>query len=116
MNWVLIFLLILTLISTLSIVFFTILCGISPMPTSPRVEKVILALLKKYKSKTVIEKNGVEREVIDPQSIPLLLADDPDKRKMWSQNKSLGFLFGCIKQLVERVEELEGINKKNSFS
>ena len=34
----------------ISIVWFTVVCGISPMPTSSRVKQVILELLKRYES------------------------------------------------------------------
>jgi hypothetical protein len=61
-----------------------------------------LQLVKNYKIRTVID-DGVEREVIDKSSLPHLL----DKDGFYSSEATNGFLLGCIKALVNRVETLE---------
>jgi hypothetical protein len=67
-----------------------------------------LALAKNYKTKTVEvpDKKGgtIEKSVIDPASLPFL----NDGKGNWSLGAANGFLLGCIKQLVLRVEKLEG--------
>jgi hypothetical protein len=69
-----------------------------------------LALVKQYKTKTISE-NGVEKDVIDPESLPHLKGDpteaDAKLANFWDESKVSGFLLGCTKALVQRVESLE---------
>ena len=63
-----------------------------------------LALVKNYKTKVVV-KEGVEREVVDLASIPHVKADSPND--FVDAGKLNGFLLGCVKALVLRMEKLE---------
>jgi hypothetical protein len=72
-----------------------------------------LALVKNYKSKKMIDKNGLEIDVIDPNSLPHLL----DENGFHDPARDTGFLLGCVKQLIQRnetlvlrIEKLEGKN------
>lgn len=81
------------------------LCHAFDFPTRDALDD--LALAKDYKTKTVTRKDksgaAVEKEVIDYQSLPFL-ADDKGN---WSLGDTCGFLLGCVKKLVLKVEELE---------
>jgi hypothetical protein len=70
-----------------------------------------LALAKKYSTKTVAQK-GVEKTVIDPDSMPFLKMDS--NPQYFDLGKTHGFLLGCIKALVQRVESLESRLKDKS--
>jgi hypothetical protein len=61
-----------------------------------------LQLVKNYKIRTVTE-DGVELQVIDKSSLQHLL----DKDGFYSSEATNGFLLGCIKALVNRIETLE---------
>jgi|GEM_PF-6883626 len=63
-----------------------------------------LALAKNYKVMSVAE-DGVERQVIDPESLSFLRADSEEV--FFDNGKTTGFLLGCVKALVQRVEALE---------
>lgn len=54
MTFILITLLIVTCTCGLSIVYSSLLCSISPMPTSSKVKPIILALLNKYTSGNIV--------------------------------------------------------------
>ena len=66
-----------------------------------------LALVKNYKVKTVdvTTKRGeiIQREVIDDSSLEFLQDEDG----FYSPSSVNGFLLGCVKALVHRVEKLE---------
>ncbi len=70
-----------------------------------------IALLKQYRTKKIIDKNGLEREVIDIETLPFLKADptpeDPNLSDFWDESRVSGFLLGCVKQLALKVEQLE---------
>jgi hypothetical protein len=68
-----------------------------------------LALAKSYKTLTITEE-GVEHEVVDPDSLAFLKADS--KEPFFDNGKTTGFLLGCVKALVQRVEALEQQLKK----
>jgi hypothetical protein len=61
-----------------------------------------LGIVKNYKTKQV-----GEREVIDFESLPHLKPDDPEHTDSVDMGKTAGFMLGCIKALVQRVEALE---------
>lgn len=61
-----------------------------------------LALIKNYKVKKML-KDGVETDVIDEDSLGFLR----DVKGFHSMDRDVGFLLGCVKQLVHRVETLE---------
>ncbi len=63
-----------------------------------------LTLAKNYQTKTITE-DGVDREVIDPESLSFLKADSEEP--FFDNGKTTGFLLGCVKALVQRVEALE---------
>lgn len=63
-----------------------------------------LTLAKNYKTMTITEE-GIEKEVIDPESLPFLKAES--KEPFFDNGKTTGFLLGCIKALVHRIETLE---------
>jgi hypothetical protein len=63
-----------------------------------------LALAKNYKIKTITEE-GVQKEVVDHESLPFLKAEGEEP--FFDLGKTNGFLLGCIKALVLRVEKLE---------
>jgi hypothetical protein len=64
-----------------------------------------LAIAKNYKVTTITEEDGVERQVIDPESLSFLKADSEEV--FFDNGKTTGFLLGCVKALVQRVEALE---------
>ncbi len=70
-----------------------------------------LALVKSHKSKKIIDKqSGEEITVIDmKESFPFLLADD----NHIAHEKLQGYMLGCVKALVLRVEALENQLKQN---
>jgi hypothetical protein len=74
-----------------------------------------LTLVKSYKTKKII-KDGIEQEVIDIESLPYLRgnpsANDPELINFWDESKVSGFLLGCIKALVIRLEALENVLKQ----
>ncbi|MCL1977625.1 MAG: hypothetical protein FWG55_05960 [Candidatus Bathyarchaeota archaeon] len=61
-----------------------------------------LSLAKNYKTK-----QAGDREVIDFESLPHLKPDDPEHTDSVDMTKTAGFMLGCIKALVQRVEALE---------
>jgi hypothetical protein len=63
-----------------------------------------LVLAKNYKIKTITE-DGVQKEVVDHDSMPFLKAEGEEP--FFDLGKTNGFLLGCIKALVLRVEKLE---------
>jgi hypothetical protein len=73
-----------------------------------------LALVKNYRTKTEQRQNPItgqsyEEEVIDPSSLSFLR----DENGFADQSRDTGFLLGCIKALVNRVETLENSLKEN---
>jgi hypothetical protein len=70
-----------------------------------------LALVKNHKSKKIIDKqSGEEITVIDmKESFPFLLADD----NHIAHEKLQGYMLGCVKALVLRIEALENQLKQN---
>jgi hypothetical protein len=68
-----------------------------------------LTLAKNYKTLTITEA-GVKQEVIDHNSLAFLKADS--KEPFFDNGKTTGFLLGCVKALVQRVEALEQQLKK----
>jgi len=62
-----------------------------------------LALVKQYTTKSIVE-DDVEREVVDLETLPIVKADGAD---FVDSGKLGGFLLGCVKKLVLRVEKLE---------
>lgn len=62
-----------------------------------------LQLAKNYKTKTITEQ-GIEREVIDKDSLPFLR---PEKGDFFDAGKVNGFLLGCVKQLAQEIDLLK---------
>jgi hypothetical protein len=63
-----------------------------------------LALVKQYTAKTITE-NNIEKSIIDPASMSFLQAvSNPD---YFDLAKTNGFILGCVRALVNRVEALE---------
>ena len=85
-------------------------CYAFEFPTSDALDD--LALVKQYKSKTVKGKDEtgatVVREVVDYKSLSFLA----DSKGNWNLGYTCGFLLGCIKQLVQRLEIIENELRK----
>lgn len=64
-----------------------------------------LALIKAAKTKKFTKQDGSEINIYDLDSLPFLKPDEGGD--FWDSGKSVGFLMGCIRQLLSRVEELE---------
>jgi hypothetical protein len=66
-----------------------------------------LALVKNYKTKTIkkVTASGttIDAEVIDDESLSFL----KDENDFYESSRSIGFLLGCVKQLVQRIESLK---------
>ncbi|MCW4046743.1 MAG: hypothetical protein NWE99_04165 [Candidatus Bathyarchaeota archaeon] len=67
-----------------------------------------LELLKGTKSKTITQE-GMEVDVIDPNSLPFLLRPkrEGETEDFWDVGKSMGFMVGVAKQHLARTEKLE---------
>lgn len=72
-----------------------------------------LTLLKNHKVKKVT-KDGVEIEVVDVDSLPHLKPDEEDASEFYDTGKMHGYLIGCIKALLSRLEKLEEAGKQNA--
>jgi hypothetical protein len=72
-----------------------------------------LALLKNHKVKKVM-KDGVEVEVVDVDSLPHLKPDEEDASEFYDTGKMHGYLIGCMKALLLRLEKLEAAGKQNA--
>jgi hypothetical protein len=63
-----------------------------------------LTLAKNYRVLTITE-DGIQKEVVDPESLSFLKAEAQEP--FFDNGKTTGFLLGCVKALVQRVENLE---------
>lgn len=71
-----------------------------------------LGLVKNYKIKSLSD----GQSVVDLDSLPHLKADSADRQSFYSAGKMHGYLLGCVKALVLRVEALENQLKEKQTS
>ncbi len=70
-----------------------------------------LNLIKNYKTKKVTRK-GIEKEIVDLDTLSILKSTDADKANFYEAGKMHGLAFGALKQTALKFDEQAVINDK----